>query len=327
MKTLFVGLDYHVYTRAIIDEMAAQGAQVTYVDIQPRTLPFKVLRTTGRSVYDRYLHRHHRSVLKLAREQRFDRIVFLQAHQMALETLAELRALQPGVEMTLYNWDAISNHDYRQHAVYFDRVLTFDPADALAHGYGYLPLFCMRPMQALRRDLAVPKSLYMIGNIVKAQRYRAVEAFRDYAAQHGIIFNHHLKITPVVLAQLRRQGLKPRDVSLRSIDPDDFAAMVEKSVGAFDFANHDQSGQTMRMMENLCAGRKIVTNNRWVLREPFYSPDRIYVFDGVDFSGISSFLEQPIADPDATFPDYHIQSFTRRLLGLEPLLPSRNADD
>ena len=320
MKVLFFGLDYHTYTRDIIAEMKALGATVNYIDIQPRTFLFKVLRTIGRSLYDRYLAAHHTTAIRASESTVYDKVVFLQAHQMSLASLARLRQVQPTAEFTLYNWDALSNHDYRPQATSFHRVLTFDRRDASEHGYGYLPLFCQRSMQGLRRDRTEPGSLFMVGNIVKSARYAAIESFRTYCVAHGLLFRQHLKISPVVWSQLIRSGVRPKGVSLRSIDQAAFRNMIETTGGVFDFANHTQSGQTMRMMENLCTGKKIVTNNVWVKKEPFYSPDRIHVFEGVDFSGVTEFLKWPLAEPDAEFAKYHIQSFVSQLLGLDPLL-------
>lgn len=314
MKILFVGLDYYIYTRAIIAEMRAMGADVTFVDIMPRSLPHLVMRTLQPESFARFLGAHHWAIVEQARVRRYDKIVFLQAHQMALDMLAALREVQPQATFILYNWDAISNHDYRTQAQYFDRILTFDPADALACGYEYLPLFCVRSLQNLRRDAATPRSLYMVGNIVKPQRYEAVEAFRAYTLEHGITFRQHLKITPVVLAQFWRSGLRPRGLTLRSVSDDPLCRLIESSVAAFDFANHSQSGQTMRMMENLCAGKKVVTNSQWVCHEPFYSPDRIHVFSGTDYAGVAEFLETPLVHPDARFEGYYIQSFVSTLL-------------
>lgn len=90
--------------------------------------------------------------------------------------------------------------------------------------------------------------------------------------------------------------------------------MVESSVAVFDFANHAQSGYTMRIFENLCAGKKIVTSNTRIRHESFYSPDRIHVFEDLDFAGVKQFLEVPLAEPEADFPDFHVQSFAHRLI-------------
>lgn len=321
MKILFIGIQYHTYTRAIADEMRFLGADVTFVDIQPRSLPFKVLRTLARPLYERFVRRHLRVAVEAARGAVYDKVVFLQAHQMSIETLEELRQSQPHAEFSLYNWDSIATHDYLAHAKFFDRVLTFDRKDAAEHGFGYLPLFCVREWQGLAAGHAQVRSVYMVGNIVRLARYQAVSAFREYCAREGVAFRQHLKISPVVALAALRVGIWPLGVTLRSIAEPKFRKMIENSAAAFDFANHAQSGQTMRMIESLCTGKKVITNNVWVRLEPFYNPDRIHVFDGLDFSDVARFLETPLGDPNARFPEYHIQTFTRRLIGLELVAP------
>jgi hypothetical protein len=91
--------------------------------------------------------------------------------------------------------------------------------------------------------------------------------------------------------------------------------MVERSTTVFDFANHRQSGYTMRIFENLCAGKKIITNAARIRREPFYSADRIHVFEGRDFSGVKEFVQRDLAEPGLRFEQFHVQSFVRTLLG------------
>lgn len=315
MRILFIGLDYHTYTRSIITEMERFGASVTYVDIQPRNLLFKSLRTVAGAAYERFLSRHLELAVRRSRGTSYDKVIFLQAHQMGVENLARLRDLQKQAEFVLYNWDSLSNHDYLQQAPFFDRVLTFDKRDASNHGFTYLPLFCQRGMQGLRRDRAHENTIFMVGNIVKLRRYLAVNEFRRYCSESGCVFNQHLKISPPVWLSFVRQGVFPQGTTLRAISAHAFRNMVELSCAAFDYSNHDQSGQTMRVMESLCAGKKIITNSAWVKTEPFYTKDRIHVFNGLDFSGVAEFLAEPLEDKNSTFPEYYIQSFVRTLIG------------
>lgn len=90
--------------------------------------------------------------------------------------------------------------------------------------------------------------------------------------------------------------------------------MIRNSAAAFDFANHVQNGFTMRLMENLCAGRKIITNNKNVLTAPFYSPDRFFVYDNFNFDGVKEFLQTPLANPDKRFEEYHLSSFVKKVI-------------
>ena len=110
-------------------------------------------------------------------------------------------------------------------------------------------------------------------------------------------------------------------MSTRSIDHARFIDMIETATTVFDFANHKQSGYTMRTMENLCAGKKIITGNPGIQAEPFYSPDRILVFDGLDFSSVKAFLDTPLQAPDADFPEFHLRSFVAQLVDAQ--VPAR----
>jgi hypothetical protein len=315
LKILFVGLRYHRYTDEIIDELRLAGHEVEYHDIQPRDLWMRTLRVVAPAAYRRGLDRAHARILERAREQRFDLVLFVQAHQMRVQTLEALRRSQPQAEFVLYNWDAITNHDYRPQLHCFDRVYTFDPDDAQALGVGYLPLFCIRQFQDLPRREQHRHAVYFVGNIVSVQRYEALQAFKRYCRREGIEFQSFLACSTVVLGWLLRAGHRPWDVRLRSIGTRRFLDMVETSVAVFDFANHRQSGYTMRTMENLCAGKKIITANAGIRREAWCTPDRVHVFQGNDFTGIAEFLRQPLADPQARFEQYHLARFVRVLTG------------
>jgi hypothetical protein len=310
---LLVGIQYHRYTDEIITELRALGHKVAYRNIQPRNLAMKVFRVSAPGLYRRGLDRAHQRVLEDARSQSYDQVIFIQVHQMRVETLARLRELLPHAEFVLYNWDAITNHDYRAHLSYFDRAYTFDPVDAKEQGIGYLPLFCIRDFLRLARREQERRAVYFVGNIVSVQRYEALRAFKRYCRREGIVFHCFMACSIVVLWWLLRRGYLPLDVSLHSIRHDRFIAMIERSVAVFDFANHRQTGYTMRTFENLCAGKKIITSSGNIRGEAFYSDDRIFVFEGGNFEGIHTFLKQPLRDLSADFPEYHISTFVKTL--------------
>ena len=315
-RILFFALRYHGYTDALVAEMEVLGFQVTLVDLQPRSPLFQALRTLMPRVYHRMRAADLDRAIVAARGRDYTQVVFLQAHQMRPDQLARLRADHPGKRFALYNRDSLSTHDFRPQAGFFDAVFTFDPVDARAHGFTYLPLFATRFMQSLARDRARPASACMVGNLVNPRRYLAIAAFRAGAVQQGLEFRDWIKVTPVVIWRLLRRGIFPRRVHLVDIPQGKLREMVETSAAVFDFANHKQSGQTMRVIENLVAGKKIITNNAAIREESFYATDRIHVFDGLDFGDLRAFLASPLTDPDQRFEALHIQHFTATLLGL-----------
>lgn len=314
-KLLLIGLRYHDYTAAIIDEISRQGFEVTYHEIQPRTVYLKTLKVLSVAAWQSSLDAHHRAILERERGTSYDRVLFIQAHQFSLENMRALREQQRQARFVLYNWDSITTHDYRPYLGCFDQVFTFDPEDAATLGVEYLPLFCVRTFQGLQQREQQERCVYFVGNIVSVQRYEALSAFRRHCAQVGIRLRSFMACSPLVYTRLLRAGHLPSGVSFRSIPHAQFVDMVERSTTVFDFANHKQSGYTMRIFENLCAGKKIITNAARIRREPFYSEDRIHVFEGLDFSGVKEFVQRDLAAPGLRFEQFHVQSFVRTLLG------------
>lgn len=314
MNILIVALHYHDYTQRIIDEITALGHTVSVHDIMPRSLRMKAARVLQPALWQRWLDAHHEAILAAERGRVYDMVLFIQVHQLSQPNLAAFRETFADARFVLYNWDSIANHDYLGHVRAFDDVFTFDPDDARQHGFRYLPLFCTRDFQRPDRAVQQSRRVYFVGNIVNPRRYAALAAFRAYTARHGIVLDDYAACTPPAFINLLRAGLRPQRIKFESIAPAALARMVGTASATFDYANHHQSGYTMRVIENLCAGKKIITNNARVQNEWFYSPDRFFIFDRLEFDGVDAFLDVPLSDPNADFPEFHVQTFVGNLL-------------
>jgi hypothetical protein len=314
VRILLIALHYHDYTANIAAELRALGHDVRVHDIMPRNLLMKALRVVSPTLWQAQLDAHHGRILSAEAGWPADMVLFIQAHQMSAANMADFKTAFAQARFALYNWDSIANHDYRPHLAAFDDIFTFDPDDARAYGLKYLPLFCSREFQGLARREQHRKAVYFVGNIVNPARYQALAAFRDYCQSEGVPLQAYMACTPPMRLKLKKAGITATGLSSGSIPRAEFLAMIETSVAVFDFANHQQSGYTMRVFENLCAGKKIITNNPRVMDEAFYSPDRFHVFESLDFGGIREFIDAPLADPDADFPEYRIQAFVGHLV-------------
>ena len=313
-KLLFIGKRYHGYTTEIVEQLELLGYAVRFYDIEPWNVFYKLLRILMPARFREMRDNQQKKILQNEEGIDYEVVLFLQAHQFSVDNVESLKARHPNARFILYNWDSLKTHDYRPQMHVFDRVLTFDREDAKMLGIGYLPLFCVRGFQALKKIRQQDNAVYFVGNVVNAQRYEAVSAFKSYCRREHIEFKAYLAGTMRMVVRLVARGFLPTDISLGPIAHEKFIAMIESSTAVFDFANHAQSGYTMRTIENLCAGKKLITNNPNILQESFYSPDRIFVFEGLNFSGVAEFLVRPITTDSGTFDQFHIQTFVRRLL-------------
>ena len=215
MRILFIGLDYHQYTRAISAQLNALGHDVTYHDIFARTLYHKSLRLAPalqRAAYDRY----HRDIVLGERGTPYDMVLFLQCHQVSDENLQLARDLFPNARFVLYNWDSVRTHDYISKLRFFDTAFTFDRQDAIDFKIEYLPLFGLTKFQdaPLRPD--GEGSIYFVGNIVNPDRYLAqLRAVRNGILDSSDTFIGHVpdfdilpiprrEMSPKILRQLIR---------------------------------------------------------------------------------------------------------------------------
>lgn len=74
-----------------------------------------------------------------------------------------------------------------------------------------------------------------------------------------------------------------------------------------DFNNDPESGLSMRCMEALFMGKKLITNNREILEADFYEPANIYVL-GHDEESFEEFLQRPMVIIDSEIRDRYLLS-------------------
>ncbi|MDJ0978413.1 MAG: hypothetical protein QNI87_07740 [Erythrobacter sp.] len=312
-RILFIGIDFYDYAARISAAFERLGHTVDFYAIEDRGFASKSAKKLAFSAYEKRRAAYHSRLIEKSGGRSYDVVLFIQVHQMRHAALERLRALHPDARFVLYNWDSLTTHDFRPWMRHFDHVATFDPDDARAIGIAYLPLFAIPRFFDIDPARPIEQDLYFVGAIGSMNRFDALARLHGFCEGAGLTTKLHLVCSPVVRLQLWRAGKSLPGVTGRSLDFEGVVAMLEGSRATFDFANHRQSGYTMRLIENMCAGRKIITENPRILDEPFYREDRFLLVDGHDFSAIPEFLATPITsklDVEA----FHVDNWARRLI-------------
>ncbi len=80
---------------------------------------------------------------------------------------------------------------------------------------------------------------------------------------------------------------------------DNYLLKLSKAIALIDLNQEGQRGLTLRPMEAMFLGKKLITDNMDIINMDFYDPNNIFVL-GVDkFSNLKHFLESPIKDIDS----------------------------
>ncbi|MEO0462644.1 MAG: hypothetical protein AAF127_05910 [Pseudomonadota bacterium] len=312
-RILFIGIDYYDYAARICAAFERLGHTVDFRAIEDRSFAAKSAKKIAPAAYEKRRAAYHDRLIQETRNVDYDVVLFIQAHQFAPEALQRLRAAQPNAHFVLYNWDSLTTHDYRPWLALFDHAATFDPDDAAALGIAYLPLFAIPRFFEVDHARAAAHDLYFVGAIGTMHRFDALGRLHTFCENAGLSTQFHLVCSPVVRAQLWRAGKSLPGITGRTIDFDGIVALLESARATFDFANHKQSGYTMRLIENMCAGRKIITENPRILNEDFYSEDRFLLVDGYDFSAVPEFLGTPITS-SLDVNAFHIDTWAKTLI-------------
>lgn len=293
-RILFIGIDFHAYPQEICAACERLGHSIDYRPIEDRSFSSKAAKKLAGGLYRKRLDAYHRRIVEESAGKNYDIVLFIQVHHMVPDTVERLKELHPSARLVLYNWDSLTTHDYTPWLPLFDHAATFDPEDAETLGIDYLPLFAIPRFFAIDQDRKKDFDLYFVGAIGTLHRFDALARLQAFAEAEDLATHFHLVCSPVMRARLLREGKSLPGVTGKGIGFEAVVDLLESSRGTFDFANHRQSGYTMRVIENMCAECKIVTENRRILDEPFYREDRFHVIDGHDFSGVPEFLARPI---------------------------------
>ena len=296
-RILFIGLSYYAYTGRIVGSLREKGFEVRYYPMENRGFWSKTIRRFLPSLYRPRLRHYHARIVEDEGRADYDYVFFLQIHTMAVDQVEKLRRKLPHAKFLLYNWDSVATHDYRPYLRFLDAAFTFDRSDAEMLGIQYLPLFALPEyfVSADRDRAGAPRhDIYFVGAIVTLERFAAIRRLDGYCRAHGLRFAKHLHCSPVTMAMLLRRGLYLRGMTLRSLSTRRIVEIMNRATAVFDFPNHRQSGYTMRLIENMCAGKRIVTSNPAVRRESFYTEQQFFVAESLDFEGLKEFLERGV---------------------------------
>ena len=151
------------------------------------------------------------------------------------------------------------------------------------------------------------------GAIGSLARFEALEKLHAFCEKEGLRTHFHLKCSPAVKLMLKRRGKSLPGITGESMPFEGIIDLIERSRGTFDFANHAQSGYTMRLIENMAAGVKVVTEKTRIETEDFYRDDRFLAIRDHDLSAVPEFLARPITS-QLDVEQFSVDNWVRQLV-------------
>ncbi len=297
-QVLLIASDFFGYYKLISNELTNQGWEVHYLNDRPSTSSlFKILIRKMRFAVSWYLDWYYQDKIKQLGS--FDLVLIIKGEGITTSTLKFLKSKYVNTPVHLYLWDGIANSPGAlANSKIADKVFSFDPEDCKAFKFEKLPLFYVeQESQKTSGDVDKKYDLSFIGSIhgdrLEVIR-KSMASLNDIARTFTFIyFPSRLVFLFRKLFDSNFSFFKTSELSLEPLVKTQAVRIFNESIAALDIHHKNQSGLTMRTLEVLSLGKKLVTTNKSILNYDFYDTNQILVIDRENPSIDISFFSRP----------------------------------
>ena len=313
-RVLLYMVDFYSYRTAIMQELNNQNYEVTCFDDNVHLNSFEKLFSL---VFPFYKHRKFdRYFNKTLSKQNYDLILIVFGGFFFKKKHIDLLKKQyPDTPIVFYAWDAVKNFPNTKELIEScDRSYTFDRDDASEFSIPYLPLFYINrgdPNIKKEYDASVIATLFdkKLPSVIRVlDCCKAVKPFVYLRVKSKL---HKIQM---LLKHRKEYRAIEKYCYFKNLNRDEVMDVFSKSKVIIDFPIPHQTGLTMRTIEALALGCKIVTTNKNVKYHDFYSEDNIFIIDDDTKEIPLSFFEKPFNEKYAISEEYSISSFIKKLV-------------
>lgn len=279
-KILYIDTKLFGYYQDIIKAMELVGADVDYIpsgfsNIKETFSAALKLRTEPKNNY------YSKTLKKYSFAKYYDFVWVKPAESIPVFFLNELKRRFPGAQFISYHWHPIKRDNIEFLEKIFDKHFSFDRGDIdKSTKIQYLPLFYTDDFNLRRtKKSKLTYDIVFVGNAYLHERNAFLKKIKKYCEANGLRYYFHVYSTYKAYIKSVFNGIKLPKVTFKIMDRKAIADLFMKSQCVIDFVNPLQTGLSMRTLETLGSGTKLITTNERITKEPFYDPSYVYIID------------------------------------------------
>lgn len=299
------------YHESISETLVSLGYAVTWWNDRPsNAIWYKIALRLFPSITIRLSEKAFLDRLQEIESSSISHVLVIKGEGVSRNVTEKIRKKLPSASMGLYLWDGIDNVKQAFDILpVFDSVSTFDPGDARKYGWRYRPLF-WRNISLSKKAVSSPSYDWCFIGTVHSDRHRVIHRLRDRYKNiyRSFVFCYFQSPLMLLLRKLSDRTLRsaPSDsLSTKPMSAANVAALVADSKSVLDVEHPKQRGFTMRTIETLLSGKKLLTTNRAILNSDLFHSSRVCVIDRNDPEIQSGFLDEPFVEVDEKLKNYY----------------------
>lgn len=263
-KILFIGIGFYDYERVIKNCLEDRGAEVFYFSSDIAYFGNGPLHRIGLHTLAIKFAGSKLQTLLEEQPSNIDFVFIIKALNFQKQHFEYIKARYPKTPIVIYLWDSL-NRLYNKDVILSatNRILTFDREDAVNCNLVHRPLFarsvCMNYNNKPKYDIA------FIG-LDHSIRYDVIKKLRKQMDDNGIKYKIVLTTKSLFkfIGIYLTHRISKKDVDLFQTKPlpySEYLKILNDTNVVLDISHPKQTGLTMRTIETLAMGKRIITTN------------------------------------------------------------------
>lgn len=289
---LFIAPKYFNYHIQIAKELKVLGANVYFFQEKKETIIYRILRNFSPAGFKIYNRLYEKIIEQKINKLRIEYFFLIRGEHISNKFIRKILQKNKNCKSIYYQWDSFENNPNGLNIYHnFNKCFSFDRIDcANIIEFKYLPLFYIEEYKKLRDY--TNHTLYdilFIGTFHDT-RYDQLQNFEFFCKNNELKLKFHLYLPAIRYLKfiiLNRRFLKK--ISFNKLSEIEVINLVSQSKGILDLPNTYQQGMTIRAIEALAAGKKLITTSTSIIQEDFYSKDVVLQLDNCRLT--SDFLD------------------------------------
>lgn len=323
-KILLIGPPNYNYPLTVKKQLEKFGCEVHFYDERNNpTAIQKIILRKAPFLMSKSISRYYDSILKNEDSFDPDYVLFISPESVTSHIVEKMKKVFSRGVFILYMWDSIENKNAKNIYHLFDKCLSFDRNDCKKYKFIFRPLFYTNLIKECKENVENnfrfdygfigtthsdrPKTLYLLKKFCEKN---ALTYFIYLFVPSRIMIVYYF-ICNKYFRQLYKAGL----VHSKTIDRLTVEKTMSQTNCVVDVNHPHQIGLTMRTIEMLGLGKKLLTTNSDIVNYDFFNPNNIHVVDRRNPQFNTSFLNMSYeAIPEDVFNRYSIEQWTRDVM-------------
>ncbi len=316
--------DYHY---SIIASLKKLGFEVTCWDERAyNNFLYKLALRAFPNFTKKYFDKPYISKLLKLNFKNITHVLIIKGEGISRRVALKMRQKLINASFGLYLWDSLENvKGVIDILDIFDSISTFDPHDSENFNWVYRPLFS-RNLQSPKKEKTYPHNYNwcFIGS-AHSDRHRVIYRLRK-SSDDGKLFFIFFYFQNSLILLFRRMidwtlWFAPRGtLSTQPMTALDVQYFINRSAAILDIEHPKQRGLTIRTIETLISGKKLITTNKSIINSNLYDTSRVYIISRDNPQLPNNFINSEFLPiPESLKYYYSCEGWIRELLHLQDL--------